>query len=97
MIPSFTENDSEDIEAYDGNLIFLPFGEDSIDISENVHDALLLAVPIKPVCKDDCKGLCTQCGVNLNISDCSCEKNNTDSRWQALSNLANKSSEDKKK
>ncbi|MFC1650770.1 DUF177 domain-containing protein [Candidatus Latescibacterota bacterium] len=97
LIPSFAEDDSEDIEAYDDNLIFLPFGEDSIDISENVHDALLLAVPLKPVCKDDCKGLCTQCGANLNISDCSCAKNNTDSRWQALSKLANKSSEDKKK
>ncbi|MFC1489916.1 DUF177 domain-containing protein [Candidatus Latescibacterota bacterium] len=96
LFPSFTEDDSGDIEAYDDNLIFLPYGEDSIDITENVHDALLLAVPTKPLCKDDCKGLCTECGENLNISDCGCSTDKTDSRWQELSKLADKSSKNKK-
>ncbi|MFC1538542.1 DUF177 domain-containing protein [Candidatus Latescibacterota bacterium] len=97
LITSFTEEDSEDIDADDDNLIFLPFGEDSIDIRNNVHDALLLTIPIKPVCRDDCKGLCPECGTNLNINDCRCAINKIDNRWQALSKLANKTVIDKKK
>jgi uncharacterized protein len=97
LIPSYAEDDSEDIDAYDDNLIILPFGENSIDITENVHDALLLAVPTKPVCGGDCKGLCADCGKNLNNGDCGCSKDTIDSRWQTLSKLSNKSSEDKKK
>ncbi|MBT3363666.1 MAG: DUF177 domain-containing protein [Chloroflexi bacterium] len=47
----------------------------------------VLALPMKPLCRPDCKGLCDHCGSNLNIEDCSCS-NTIDPRWAALAGLA---------
>ena len=49
-------------------------GQPELDITFDVRDALLLSVPLKLVCTDDCKGLCTGCGVNLNNEACRCGK-----------------------
>ena len=65
----------------------IPHGISEIDITQDVMDALLLPVPTKLLCRDDCKGLCTQCGINLNEKDCSCQKTDIDPRWEALKNL----------
>lgn len=50
-------------------------GQDEIDLSVEIRDALLLAQPIQVVCQDDCKGLCAGCGANLNFEECRCENN----------------------
>lgn len=56
-----------------------------------LYDVLLyemsLAVPMKVLCRDDCKGLCPVCGQNLNEGKCSCKVDNTDPRWDALKSL----------
>jgi uncharacterized protein len=44
---------------------------DVVDITEDVRQEVLLAYPMVPVCRPDCKGLCTVCGTNLNVSACS--------------------------
>ncbi len=44
-----------------------------IDADEQVYQNLIMNLPLKVVCSDDCKGLCTKCGVNLNTSTCDCE------------------------
>ncbi len=44
-----------------------------IDVDDQVYQNLIMNIPLKIVCKDDCKGLCTKCGVNLNTSKCDCE------------------------
>lgn len=50
-------------------------GEDNaIDLAPLLNAALLIELPLIPLCSPDCKGLCTQCGHNLNEGDCSCEK-----------------------
>ena len=46
-----------------------------------------LAIPMKPLCHPDCKGLCSQCGVNLNFEACDCEEEQFDPRLAALKNL----------
>src|SRR5262245_29257464 len=43
-----------------------------LDVSEQVRETLLLEVPITPWCRDDCKGLCPRCGVDLNVEPCAC-------------------------
>lgn len=91
-VPYYSEDDTDKDE--DG-LVYLSYGEDSIDITENVHDALLLSVPLKPVCREDCKGFCPVCGNNLNVSDCDCISKSNDSRWQALSGLLHNSTDNK--
>ncbi len=96
LIPSYSDEEIENFEAVDENLIFVPFGDDTVDITENVHDALLLAVTAKPVCSDDCMGLCPECGINLNTGECGCSNDKIDSRWQALSKLTEKSADDTK-
>ena len=44
----------------------------SLDLGEEVREALLLALPIQPLCRPDCRGLCAGCGANLNHEPCSC-------------------------
>ena len=58
-----------------------------ISISQEVLDLLLLSIPQKVLCKQDCRGLCSKCGVNLNKINCQCQNNSTDPRWNKLKNI----------
>jgi len=53
---------------------------DVIDLERIVVDSVFLSIPMKPLCKVDCKGLCPKCGKDLNEGDCDCTEGNTDSR-----------------
>ena len=59
-----------------------------VDITQEVHDFLLLSVPMKPLCSEDCKGLCPACGADLNEGECGCHMKRIDARWEALSKIA---------
>ncbi len=63
------------------------FGNDWISFAPSVRESLILAVPMKPLCRDDCQGFCQQCGINLNESHCSCPGKGSDPRWGALKTL----------
>lgn len=58
-----------------------------IDLDQVVTENLFLSVPMKKLCKDDCKGLCPTCGANLNKVTCSCTKEEIDPRLEALKDL----------
>lgn len=58
-----------------------------IDLKEVVREQILLALPDKVYCSDSCKGLCPECGANLNLIDCKCAESDLDPRWAALKNL----------
>ncbi len=58
-----------------------------LDISEAVRQYELLAEPMKPVCREDCAGLCSQCGCNLHQGTCSCAPSRDDSPWEPLQKL----------
>jgi uncharacterized protein len=63
-------------------------GHDAVaDVTEMVRQTLVLAVDLKPLCREDCKGLCPVCGTNLNERTCHCERNNSDGRWDGLKGL----------
>ena len=62
----------------------------SVDLSDEVREALLLALPIKPLCSEDCLGLCPSCGKNLNEGECTCLQEHTDARWNKLLALKNR-------
>lgn len=72
-----TNSKSEDEEA----VVVL---DDVLDITEVVETSIISTLPIKRVCKDDCKGLCQECGCNLNLNTCSCNKEDVDIRFEAL-------------
>ena len=59
----------------------------SIDLTKDVGETVLLSVPIKLLCTEDCKGLCQQCGTNRNNASCECRQEWVDSRWQGLEGL----------
>ena len=58
-----------------------------IDLTEAIRQYALLAVPMKPLCKENCAGLCPVCGNNLNQESCRCSEPVTDPRWSELSKL----------
>jgi len=58
-------------------------------LEDVLREQVLLASPVKLVCREDCKGLCAQCGTNLNSATCNCQQPG-DPRWAALSELKNK-------
>ena len=65
------------------------YQDDQIDLAELVREQFYLALPMKPLCAEDCKGLCPQCGTNLNLTRCGCEQGWEDSRLAALKSIAN--------
>ena len=60
---------------------------DAIDLDDVVREQVELALPMARLCSEACKGLCPDCGVNLNEARCGCQDNRTDERWTALQEL----------
>jgi uncharacterized protein len=60
---------------------------DQIDLLPMVRENLLLAIPLAPLCRPDCPGLCPQCGIELSEASCECSTDTSDPRWAALDAL----------
>lgn len=63
------------------------YDDETIDLAETLREELLLALPIAPLCREDCKGLCARCGHDLNEGPCACPQEPKDDRWSGLKNL----------
>jgi uncharacterized protein len=66
------------------------YAGDTIDLGALVETETSLALPMKPLCRADCRGLCPVCGINRNSSTCACETSTPDPRWAALKGLADR-------
>jgi uncharacterized protein len=67
------------------------YRENKINLSQPIYDQIMLSLPSVNLCEENCKGLCSQCGVNLNTGKCSCDElDNIDPRLAVLKNLKNK-------
>lgn len=77
---AISEEETE-IGYYDGSGLLL---------EDVVREQVLLSLPTRTLCQEDCKGLCQHCGQNLNGNDCHCEAAPADPRWHALAGLASK-------
>ena len=71
---------SEDGDSY-------PLEIDFIDLEPMVRDLILLELPIAPVCREDCAGLCPDCGINRNDATCACDAKLAPGPWDALDGL----------
>lgn len=71
----------------DEEIEILPEGTREIDISKAIQDTFLMSRPIRLLCKEDCKGLCTHCGANWNYESCSCQTKAVDPRLVKLKSL----------
>jgi len=63
---------------------YLPPDVNIIDLGEDVRQYLILSLPLKMLCKEECAGLCPVCGSNRNTTPCSCTVEESDPRWATL-------------
>jgi uncharacterized protein len=59
-------------------------------LEDVLREQVLLALPLKAICREDCKGLCPHCGRNLNQELCNCAEASEDPRWSALKDIREK-------
>lgn len=76
------DDEGAELSAEDMGLILFD-GED-IDLSESIQEQLVMAIPSNPVCDEKCKGLCPQCGVDLNTGSCDCSPQDINLKMAAL-------------
>jgi uncharacterized protein len=74
------EADDDDEETY-------PLKGEMLDLQPLVRDALLLELPMAPLCRPECRGLCPTCGADLNDGNCACPPPAGDPRWSVLDSL----------
>ena len=60
---------------------------DSLSLEDVLREQVLLSLPVKTLCKPDCKGLCPRCGADRNSQPCNCDAGPSDPRWEALAGL----------
>jgi uncharacterized protein len=85
-------------EIEDGEGIGLEYGDldvgfyrdDQIDLSAVLSEQVVIDVPMKPVCSEECKGLCPNCGADLNEGECNCKEDKTDPRLAPLAEIKKK-------
>lgn len=83
----------ENVELLVDDMGISAFEGDAIDLDELVREQILLALPSRHLCREDCKGLCPDCGADLNAGHCGCARDETDPRWAALAGWKNKDPE----
>jgi uncharacterized protein len=70
------------------------YADDRIDLGQVVREQCYLALPMKPLCTPDCRGLCPQCGINLNTERCDCNPTWQDPRLAVLQSLTSRTDSD---
>lgn len=87
------EEDSEiELGADELGLVF--YRDECLDLFQPLQDQLVMALPIRPICMGDCKGLCSKCGCNLNTHTCDCVRKPFNNKFTALAELDINVSED---
>lgn len=64
----------DELELGEMDLLSSSYSGDEIDLTHEIEEQIAMEVPLKPLCSDECKGLCHVCGTDLNTSSCSCGK-----------------------
>jgi len=78
--PGLAKNDEDDV-------YFITDAMKEVDITESIRQSLIIALPQKKLCQNNCKGLCSHCGINFNLATCQCKTEKTDPRWDELNKI----------
>jgi len=81
------ESIRDNVELHTEDLDFGFYQGEVVDLSPLIYEQIMLQIPIKVLCSEDCKGLCPQCGANLNAGDCVCPRGRVDERFAVLKNV----------
>jgi uncharacterized protein len=79
-------------EVQDDDVETSYYRDDEVDLNELIREQFYLALPMKPLCTEECRGLCPQCGANLNTDTCDCATEWVDPRLAALKNITTRES-----
>ena len=88
--PLGTDAGHEELSITDAEAEIGYYQGEGVLLEDALREQVLLAVPLKLLCREDCKGLCPHCGTNLNESHCSCAAQMEDPRWAALKEIRSK-------
>jgi uncharacterized protein len=89
-LPQSENTGHDEREVEDDDLTDAFYRDEQIDLMQLMEEQFYLALPMKPLCGDDCKGLCPNCGTNLNEATCKCEVRWEDPRLAGLKALMNR-------
>jgi uncharacterized protein len=92
FLPQAEASIEAETEVGDEDLETSFYRDAQIDLNELLREQFYLALPMKPLCGDDCRGLCPQCGTNLNTGTCDCEPAWEDPRLAPLRELKSRES-----
>jgi len=82
------DEDADDETVIEDDDVAMTFYQDEeIDLAALLREQFYLVLPMKPLCREECRGLCPQCGVNLNVETCQCQVRWEDSRLAGLKAL----------
>ena len=71
---AITSSAEDELELGEMDLLSSSYSGDEIDLTHEIEEQVAMEIPLKPLCSDDCKGLCHVCGIDLNTSNCSCSR-----------------------
>jgi len=81
---SVTASNEDELELGEMDLLSSVYSGDDIDLTHEIEEQVAMEIPLKPLCSDDCKGLCHECGIDLNTSSCLCSKEPASLTFSAL-------------
>ena len=83
--PTKAERRAEELRRDDLGISY--YSAEEIDLEPLIAEQVILALPTRPLCSDDCRGLCSQCGANLNKEACACDAERGDPRMAIFRSL----------
>jgi uncharacterized protein len=87
FLPASLNTGTDEQEVAEDDLGVSFYTNDAIDLRQVIREQFYLALPMKPLCREDCQGLCPVCGINRNREVCSCDTAWVDPRFEALRKL----------
>ena len=88
FVPLLEDNESEEeVELEADELGLIPYEGELLKLQEPLQEQLFMALPLSPICKASCRGLCPTCGANLNVEGCDCVKKVFNNKFNVLANI----------
>jgi uncharacterized protein len=76
--------DEEEVELAEEDLVSVAYKGDEIDFTPEIAEQVIMELPLKPLCRESCRGLCSVCGVDLNVEGCDCAGSSFSLKFSAL-------------
>jgi uncharacterized protein len=77
----------EEFELEADELDLIVYQDEVLELRDPLQEQLMMAIPISPICKSSCRGLCLECGANLNINECGCVRKLFNNKFTGLADI----------